>query len=1013
MRTTVLGGFRTAMKSWIDLRAVGLAVVLAFAATLPTLTTCDVRREFYFFDVTLTSTSAGTTQVFWDMGPGYDENESSRQPLRVEPKPIMYRYMMPMGRLKALRLDPTDGEGDMTLSHARIVDVWGKVVHTFSAADFRAANDIARLEVHDDTVYLVTKPGARDAVLELKLPSPVNVRGNPRIWAVVGLPVFLPVLAVGLLVGLPVVAGFLSRLAFAIGRHAQARPRLTLVAASLLAVAVQSHPVIFMGRSFATPNNGTLMLYSEPPSLPNAKGSHMNSMGSDVGALLFNHLYYPMIERDALQHGELPLWNRYSLGGMPLLGQGQSMFGEPLNFIPIAADGAAWAWDLRFLIARWLFVAALTFTVWQLTRHLLAAFLVALASAFIGYFMFKINHPANFSVCYAALIPWVWVGLIYARTLRHQAGWLMGLMLVNEMVMTSGTVKEAYMALVCLNLAGVILLWLLPEAAGRRGRILALATGAGVLFILLTAPFWMSFLAALSHSWTVYDSPGATTRPLAHLIGFFDDIFYRQTNLYEMVLAPALNFFFLLGVLWWVSGRRLWREDRAGLALALGGALPLAMAFGIIPPALIARIPFVGNIHHIDNTFSCSLLIVAILLAGCGFADAVRQSREPGWWRRMGVVFAVSAILFAAYFISTSGRFPKSLFFRGYVPALAAAFVAVPCAFRWSLRSGRPAALVVALVLGGPLLLWRHCQYGDTFFNQYAFVPGVRCDLHAPSPAVGYINQISQGPGRRVGWDNALFPTYNITLDWEGVYGVDTLRNRYYHELALEFDMKRVWIWDWANGVAEAPRLVPIHDLLNVDYYVADHRTPAREYAGLKLLAQLDLDVYQSPTAWPRAFFTDRVASYETVKDFAQQVAHGDRRPFATMQRSQTDRPPGIPADLSGRTVQPATDYRFTANNTSFVIDAPAPGIAVLTEAYYPDDFRVTIDGQPAPYFRVNHAFKGVRVDRPGRHEITFAYWPQHTSLSLWLAGAGLLGTLLAAAWIYIRPMFASGVTRA
>ena len=66
-----------------------------------------------------------------------------------------------------------------------------------------------------------------------------------------------------------------------------------------------------------------------------------------LGALLFNHLYYPMMERDALKQGELPLWNRYSLGGMPLLGQGQSLFGEPLNFIPILADGAAWAWDVH------------------------------------------------------------------------------------------------------------------------------------------------------------------------------------------------------------------------------------------------------------------------------------------------------------------------------------------------------------------------------------------------------------------------------------------------------------------------------------------------------------------------------------------------------------------------------------------------------------------------------------------------------------------------------------------
>jgi hypothetical protein len=1006
MRTLFPGGFRTTMKSWFDLRAMGVALVLAVAAALPYLTTADAYRDYYFFDVTLTSSSPGTTQLFWDQGLGFGEHDSSRQPLKVEPKPVVYRYMMPMGKVRALRLDPLDGEGDFSLARGRIVDVWGKVVHEFGPADFKPANDIASHRIEGDTAHFVTKPGARDAVLDVNLPQPVHLRANFTIWFQIGLPVALPVFILGFIAGLPVVASFLSRMAAAIGRGAQARPRLTLALAATLAVAVQSHPVIFLGRGLATPNNGSVMLYGAPPSLPGATGGHTNTMGSDVGALLFNHLYYPMIERDALMQGELPLWNRYSLGGMPLLGQGQSMFGEPLNFIPILFDGAAWAWDLRFLLARWLFVAGLAFTAWRLTRHLLAAVIVALASAFISYFTFKINHPANFSVCYAPLILWAWTGLIHAPTLRRQAGWLAGLMLANEMVMTSGTVKEAYMIIVCLNLAGVILLFLLPVAAGRRARTLGLATAAGALFTLIMAPAWISFLVALSHSWTVYDSPGATTRPLAHLIGFFDDIFYRQTNLYEMVLAPALNFIFLLGVLWWLASRRLWRTDRAGLALALGAVLPLAMAFGLIPPALIVKLPFIGNIHHIDNTFSCSLMIVAILLAGCGFADALERVRQPGWWRQTGIIFAITAGLLAAYFISTSGRFPKSAFFQGYVPALVAAVVMLPCALRWSVNSGRPGALVVALVIGVPLLLWRHGQHANSGFNYYAFVPGERCDIHVPSPGVGFVNELTREPGRRIGWGNSLFPTYNITLDWEGTYGVDTLRNGYYNDLALEFAMKRVWIWDWTNRPDESPRMLPIHDLLNVDYYVADHASPAVEIPGLKLVKQFegDLDIYQSPTAWPRAFFTDRLGSYGTSKDFAIQVATGDRRPFAAGQAGQTDLPTSLPADLAGRTIRPATGYKLTSNDTTFTVEASGPGIAVLTEAYYPLDFQVTVNGKPAPYFRINHAFKGVFLEAAGRYEITFAFWPLYTTLSLWLCAAGGILTLGGLIFLRTRP---------
>jgi hypothetical protein len=179
-----------------------------------------------------------------------------------------------------------------------------------------------------------------------------------------------------------------------------------------------------------------------------------------------------------------------------------------------------------------------------------------------------------------------------------------------------------------------------------------------------------------------------------------------------------------------------------------------------------------------------------------------------------------------------------------------------------------------------------------------------------------------------------------------------------------------------------------------VTYYLASHRGAPRVIAGLRLLVPRDLDVYESPSAWPRAFFTDRLAVYASVKDFAEQVRAGDGHPFAAIQAGEAE-VPALSAELAGRTVRPATGYRLTANTTTFVIDAPGPGLAVLTESFYRDDFQVTVDGRPAQYFRVNHAFKGVAIAGAGRHEITFAYWPEHFTLALVLGVAGLL--LLAA----------------
>src|SRR5207253_5779014 len=109
--------------------------------------------------------------------------------------------------------------------------------------------------------------------------------------------------------------------------------------------------------------------------------------------------------------------------------------------------------------------------------------------------------------------------------------------------------------------------------------------------------------------------------------------------------------------------------------------------------------------------------------------------------------------------------------------------------------------------------------------------------------------------------------------------------------------------------------------------------------------------------------------------------------PFAAVQA------PAEEADQTARVdrqVVPATDYKLTNNTTSFTVAAPGPGIAVLGESYEEGNFRVTVNGSPASYFRLNHVFKGIRIDGAGTYRIAFSYWPKRLNLSLWISLCGL-----------------------
>jgi hypothetical protein len=91
--------------------------------------------------------------------------------------------------------------------------------------------------------------------------------------------------------------------------------------------------------------------------------------GADVGAMMWAHLPYSVVQHRALAGGELPLWNRYNSLGSPLLGQGQSMLGDPLHLWVVLCKGAAWAWDIKFLVAKWLFSTGLGLIVLYIARE--------------------------------------------------------------------------------------------------------------------------------------------------------------------------------------------------------------------------------------------------------------------------------------------------------------------------------------------------------------------------------------------------------------------------------------------------------------------------------------------------------------------------------------------------------------------------------------------------------------------------------------------------------------------
>jgi hypothetical protein len=912
----------------------------------------------------------------------------------------------------------------MTIKDARIVDGSGRTVLAIAPERFLAWNEIDALAISDGRVSIVTTPRGVDPQLGIRLDGPF-VLVRPPAWKEVA------VIFGGLLLCLASLGWArdsrlvrLDERAASAWRIACAWPAWALAAAALLGTAAANAPVIFGGKSIVSPAYDVALLYGQNPWLPGYQSTDVrNPHGADVGALLWQHVPFSVLQRRALlQDVELPLWNRYDSAGLPLLGQGQSCFGDPLQVIPIMADGAFWSWDLKFLIAKGLFSLGVGLCAWRAFQHLPSAIAVAVSAAFMGAFVYRLIHPAIFSLCYAPWILYCWLRCVEARTARGAGLWMLGLIAVNWTEMNSGTAKVAYILLLSLNFSGFCVLVSSGRSLGEKLKLLSGLAAAAALFLMLASPIWFTFYRALKASYTSYNQPLAFQLQPGMALGLFNEAFFRPFQTISNVSDPSSNAFILLGMLWAAVCWRSLFANRVAAALLVSCIPALALVFGAVPPALIERVPFLGNILHIDNTFSCALIVLFSVLAAFGWREAWGRLATREGRGEAAVVIALFVALFGAllgtaqavvrsdYFASTWGKLIHvDPLLVGYGWSLALGATVLLWALHRARASGSASASVVVLgLLGFISLHWREALQVRPGFDAYTVQTPRRVDHHVPSPSVDVILSHRDEPARAIGFRNSLFPGWSSVYDIEGITGPDALMNPYYREFMDACGVNRVWDWRYIVEPSEVARLRPYFDALNVRFYAGYDLGEKRPGKELSPIEAPDMDLYESRTAWPRAFFTDSAAVYKDLPQFCSWLNYGDGRPFVAIQLSEWEKLipiPTVSGDLATRKVRAAENYRLTTNTTSFTVTATGPGFIVLTEAYEPGNFQVTLNGKRVPYLRVNHAFKGIYVSEAGTYEVRFAYWPKGLTTTLVLFGiasAVIAGALFAA--LFDRP---------
>ncbi len=710
--------------------------------------------------------------------------------------------------------------------------------------------------------------------------------------------------------------------------------RLAAVIAFLVLALVAAYPPVFLGRETLVPHAPGVLFsgpygYGEPPP----------QTVLDPWGTVWEEMPLARVVRDQVRRGLAPLWNPWTACGTPLAAGMHSEAFSPVRW-PLIAFPAPRAWDAYFL-ARLLAAGILA----ALLAMELGTGAAGAAAAGLGYMLggYLTLYLNLFHLDVDIFLP----GLLLCLNRVLGGGgvwWSVGLALATAQMLLGGNPQAA---LVDFAFAAAWAAALPRGKSGRSAGPAALAAGTGAALALpLLIPFAEFFRRAFhvhgaqAGAWwggTVLPWQGwpALVVPLSFGPRLAPVDFHVQGLLpYVGVGALLLSF---QGAGWGSPAAR-----RLGWLMAAVCALELAKIFGLPPLGYLGTLPGLNLV--VWTKYAAPLFLSAALLAGLGIArvEARAVSRRRAAWS--GLVLAAAAVSSIAV---THAPLDWLLgwVFAFLVAAGWWAFGSLPA----NAAQGKLASLLGVALLAVELAAW---------------VPRPRARPHdplAPAPYVEFLRGALPGPeaGRVFGLGFNLAPNVNASLGLADPRTlIDPLVFRPYWAFmnAEVAEPRRPAFLGFLKADTLSRRRLEALSFLGVRYLVST-RTADRFVAPgtdwpLRLVHSGDMNVYENPEAWPRAFVL-RPAGGEPV---------------------------------------PARIVRYSP--LAVEIAAPsAAGRLVLTDTAYPG-WRAFLDGRRVRITPHAGVFRAVEKGG-GTAALLFIYAPLSFPLGLMLAGVLGVGGLL------------------
>ena len=303
------------------------------------------------------------------------------------------------------------------------------------------------------------------------------------------------------------------------------------------------------------------------------------------------------------------------------------------------------------------------------------------------------------------------------------------------------------------------------------------------------------------------------------------------------------------------------------------------------------------------------------------------------------------------------------------------------------LRGRWPVFVLGALLLGE--LFW----FGSGWSAQ--------CDPALYFPKVPALDRTAKsGAGRVIGYGCLPARLAEIAglRDIRGYDAVDPARLMDVLDLAREPEEHKIsyartqWFIPKVQSVPpDGIRLSPVLDMLGVRYVIL-RKTPPPEMAKT-LIQSTDYWIPENRSALPRVFVPAHV---ELVADSAVRLTKMASSQFDPRKVAYVETPVALPDSCRG-TAEVVNEISTRVTVSAHMETA---GLLVLADLW-DSGWNASVNGQPAPILRANHAIRGV-VLPAGTSTIEFRYAPASWTWGLRLAG---LGAALLLGWLAVVRM--------